>query len=330
MGKSALAIFRLLSVTRRRLYEQESAAKVRGAHLQQLKKIEAKKTRAICAELGFPTLTLAELRSVTAKKGTTCFILGSGVSVNELSRQDMDKIAASFSIGINSWVSHSFVPDAYSFEADGKNEEPSHEIQTMSRALSKKANQRPDLMLLLLRPKRVELTKRLIRVPKSLRSRAFMYGRVNFQTRELRNLDRDLTSAFALEKRRPLEEPVVFDNGATVPRMTILAALAGFSEVVLVGVDLDSRGYFWESEEGKKANPDLAANFPRSGRVSHGTLATEKRPFSNLDFMPALARVLGQEFDVQVFAGSKASALADYIPVYNWGRDDSHIPAVPE
>lgn len=302
----------------RRTYELDIASVFRGLHLRQLKNLETRKTLAIAKENGFATLTLASLQSLAEKKSSTCFILGSGSSINDLTEENLETIKRGFSIGINAWVSHGFTPDAYSFEADGLDEDPSQEIQTMTKALAEKAREKPDLALLLLRPKRADLQKRMVEIPPSLRQSSFMCGRYNLTTRRHQNLEKDLDKILSREKKRPLRVPVVVENGATVARLLTLSALAGFTKVVLVGVDLNSSGYFWQETNATPLSAQWIENYPRKNLDRHDTLETDKRPFSNLDFLTTLAPLLQKHFEVETFIGSHKSSLASRLPVYDW------------
>ena len=302
----------------RRTYEREFASVFRAVHLRIVKNAEARKTREICNENGFSELTLSTLQSLAEKKSRTCFILGSGSSVNELGDEDLETIRRGFSIGINAWVSHHFTPDAYSFEADGLSQEPSPEIQTMTRALANKVRHKPDLVLLLLRPKRSDLQKRMVKIPRDLLGSSFMYGRYNLTSKRQQNLEKDLDLILSREKRSPLSVPVVVDNGATVARLLTLSALAGFTKVVLVGIDLNSSGYFWQDEKAPRRYEELASNFPRKKLERHDTLETNNRPFSTFDFLSALATVLQKHFEIEIFIGSQKSSLAARLPVHNW------------
>jgi len=311
----------LIRAALRRTYELDIASIFRAQHLRRVKRVEARKTREICEENGFSELTLTTLRSLAEKKSRTCFILGSGSSINDLSEDDLKTIRSGFSIGINAWVSHDFIPDAYSFEADGLNQEPSGEIQTMTRALANKARHKPDLVLLLLRPKRSDLQKRMVEIPRNLRKSSFMYGRYNLTSKRQQNLQKDLDVILSREKRSPLSVPVVVDNGATVARLLTLSALAGFTKVVLVGIDLNSSGYFWQDTKGPRLYEELVGSFPREERYQHDTLETGNRPFSNLDFLSVLAPLLQKHFEIETFSGSHKSSLAPQLAVYDWRVD---------
>jgi len=252
--------------------------------------------------------------------------LGSGSSVNDLRDKDFREIEKSFSIGINAWVSHHFTPDAYSFEADGLDEAPSKEIIAMSEALALKAKENPELALFLLRPKRVGLQKRMVKIPATLVNRSFMYGRYNLVTRNPENLERDLGLVIARAEKAISSQPVIVDNGASVVRLVTLCALMGFTEIVLVGVDLNANLYFWQKREAESASDAVWESYPRKFNPRHDTLETENRPFSTQAFLIALSASVREHFGARVLVGSPGSSLASHLPLFEWSRINTPHP----
>jgi hypothetical protein len=310
----------------RKTYELPAASLLRRIHLNYISKKESFRTRQICLEMGFQELTKEGLRSIPKTAVQRCFILGSGSTVNELRDEDYREIKKGFSIGINAWVSHRFTPDAYSFEADGLDEAPSGEIVAMSEALVLKAKENPRLALFLLRPKRVGLQKRMVRVPATLTNRSFMYGRYNLVTRNPENLGRDLDLIIARAEKAISSQPVIVDNGASVSRLVTLCALMGFAEIVLVGVDLSANPYFWQESGTETADDALRASYPRGFTPRHDTLETENRPFSNQAFLIALSASVRDHFGARVLVGSPRSSLASDLPLFEWSRVNTPHP----
>jgi hypothetical protein len=310
----------------RKTYELPAASFLRRIHLNHITEKESVRTRQVCLETGFQELTRGGLRSIPRKTGERCFILGSGSTVNELCDRDFLEIENGFSIGINAWVSHHFTPDAYSFEADGLDEAPSKEIIAMSEALALKAKENPQLALFLLRPKRVGLQKRMVRIPTALANRSFMYGRYNLATRSVKNLEPDLDQIIARAGKAISSQPVVVDNGASVARLVTLCALMGFTEIVLVGVDLNTNLYFWQERGTENDNDALWESYPRKFNPRHDTLETENRPFSTEAFLIALSSSVREHFGARVLIGSPKSSLASHLTLFDWSRINTPHP----
>lgn len=229
-----------------------------------------------------------------------------------------DEIRRGYSVGINAWVSHPFLPNAFSFEADGIDAAPSEEILKMGEDLEEASRLDGTLDLLLLRPKSIELSKRMAKVPPSLAATSTMYGRLNLPTRKTSNLRRDLTRILTWIFRTHSAVNVVPDNGASVVRLIVIGALSGFKKIVLIGVDLNSSSYFWEDPF---AGPALRNDFRAYQRPSaprHDTLETDNRPFSTLDFVRELAKALREVSGTSVMVGSPDSALHDVLENFDW------------
>lgn len=307
----------------RGVYESPLLASLRKVHFERHAARESRRTRRILQALQFNPLTKKALSLLKADGKKTLFILGSGASVNRLTKLDYEQIGQGYSIGMNAWVSHSFVPDAYSFEADSSLAPPSLEIETMSAALSERALSHPDTVVLLLRPKNPGLIHRMVKVPDSLRHRTFMCGRQNLLTRTESALRKDLGALLSARYKNFEAHPVLIDNGASVVRMIGVGLFAGFKEIVLLGIDLNSSPYFWEAPDVSPANRGMRGLYQRPHNVEHDTTETFDRPYSNLLFIEELSRAAEQHFGARVYIGSEGSSLAGRLPAYNWDVNQS-------
>jgi len=302
----------------RGIYESSSLARFRGWHYKQHVDREALRTKSVLQAVEFNPLTRDAFALMRGKEARTLFILGSGSSINSLTKDKFEEIKGGYSIGLNAWVSHTFVPDAYSFESDSIPAPPSLEINSMSEALGKRALSHPDTMLLLLRPKSAQLLHRMVEVPQTLRDRAFMYGRQNLLSRTDWALRKDL-GRFLVDR---LEDfggmPVLIDNGASVVRMIEIGLFAGFKEIVLVGIDLNSSRYFWEAPDAAADHHDMRSSFRRPKNSKHDTLETIDRPYSNFLFIKELALLAPKVFNANLYLGTEGSSLAGALPRYHW------------
>jgi hypothetical protein len=302
----------------RGIYERRLLATFRKLHFEQQVGRESLRTKSVVQALGFNLLTKDALALLRGWEKKTLFILGSGASVNRLNTSHFEEIKRGYSIGMNAWVSHSFVPDAYSFEADSSPAPPSLEIRTMSDALATRALSHPGTVLLLLRPKNPALLHRMVKVPESLRPRAFMYGRHNLLTQTDSALRSDLGPLLANRVKSFETKPVLIDNGASVVRMIELGLFAGFKEIVLLGIDLNSSPYFWEAPDAPSRHRGMRDFYQRPQNNEHDTLETLERPYSNLLFIKELAFAAHRDFGASVYVGTEASSLSGTIPSYRW------------
>ena len=301
-------------------YDSQFLAVVRRSHLAALAHKESVTLREVRAGVGLSPSTPPLLLGKTDVSSKTLFILGCGSSINQLGRQHFVEMENGYSIGINAWVSHDFVPNAYSFEADRFSEPPSSELLEMSRALRDKVSVKPEIELFLLRPKRSDLMHRMVEIPPQSRDRAFMYGRVNFVSRSSKVLREDMGVVMRQRSARFGKEQVFLDNGASVVRMVGLGLVAGYEKIVLAGIDLNSNPNFWEGSDAPVQYRDMAKTYSRTPAPRHGTLETIERPFSTLSFLEAMASAAKEYFGATIFYASEGSALAGKIPKYPWAK----------
>ena len=274
----------------------------------------------IAAKLGLKVLDLRHFKLSDDKESDTLFILGSGESVSELDENQFSRIANHLSVGINLWVSHDFVPDAYSFEAGPfpplTNEIP--QMVHMGRDLA-----RPEVLtrkpkVLLLRPGAPSRESQFLPIPQQLRARTYVYGRSNvpeLYSRIAKLGVRDFLRSY-LRVRAPRH--ALPDNGATVVRMIFLGLALGYQKIVLVGIDLNRSSYFWYSPGFVKSRPELRSIFPRPVERSHDTTDTENRPHNTRELIMWIAQAVRKANGAQLFVANSSSSLATDLPVYPW------------
>ena len=244
----------------------------------------------------------------------TFFILGNGATINSLSQRDFSGIDEGFSVGLNGWPLHPYVPNVYSFEFGNDAEPLDDQLRNLvARALSKADRHRTPVMFL--RPS----SRKLPHVAEWLESldahRLWFYGRANLVTRRAKNVERDARAALRYLSRRT-SDAVLLDNGASVVRMISLALLSGFREIVLAGVDLNRSPYFWFDEDFIETHGDFRQSHPRAASDSQLTLSTENRPFSTYELICALAKVAEIDFRAKLFVAREGQSLSADLPTY--------------
>jgi hypothetical protein len=246
------------------------------------------------------------------------FILGAGPSALELSQANRERMRAGTTIGLNSWVLHDFIPDAYSFEKV----EDDHYVSVaagLSVALARKEVIFANPLVLHLRSPLGLPSRRLVSVPPELHHNTRYYGRVNVETREIRNLDADLIALLRSQRSGAIAPHVLIDSGMSVARMVSLGVLRGYRSIVLVGVDLNSSRYFFEEDPSYLTRHNLEDFNPWIFRTAnHGTEETVNRNFAASTFIPALARASLAAGGPRVYVGSPSSKLAKDLEAFAW------------
>jgi hypothetical protein len=219
-------------------------------------------------------------------------------------------------IGVNSWVLHDFIPDAYSFE-EMENDDYSAVAEGLSQALrhQKVLAARPDILHL--RPRLATPASRLVAIPTELKPKTRYYGRVLPETRRTGNLLGDLMQLVKAQMNRRIPAHILLDGGFSIARMVSLGISRGYSSIVLVGVDLTTNRYFFEEDTSHLARHGLTNFNPWISRTSsHDTEETANRSFSASQFLVALARASKTLGGPQLFVISQKSKLAIDLPLW--------------
>ena len=271
-------------------------------------------------DLGIPTLKVEWLREVS-KQPKTLFILGSGESVEDLSAAEWSIVRQNFSIGINAWPLHPFVPDVLAFEPF--NEASTDYLQLFEKVLTEKRFYRKKPKILLFRPKSERDGARYLLLPEYLKVNARIYGRYVPISRNLRTLEGEIVAIDALQRRRLVADSLVLDSGASVIRMVSLGMRLGFADIVLLGVDLNGGQYFWEKNTTRVSDRGLTSFSPGFSRPLHQTMSREDKPFIVTEILNTLQRIL-QTKNRSLFAGSANSRLASDLPVWDWSQFETN------
>lgn len=252
------------------------------------------------------------------KGSTDFFILGSGPSVLELRDSDFERIRTGTSVGLNSWVLHDFVPDAYSFE-EMENDDYVSVAATISRLLGQARITAARPLILHLRPKPQTPSRRLVTIPRALVRNLRYYGRTTVECKCTRNLEHDLTKLIEMKKMRKIPDYVLLDSGSSAARIASLGIARGFARIVLVGVDLNTSDYFFDRDQRFLSRHGLTGFNPSERRTTrHDTEETFNRPFASSEFLVALSNASLRVGGAQIYVGSASSKLAAELPVFPW------------
>lgn len=277
---------------------------------------DAAGTRMMADRLGLAVLDTDFLLQLRAKS-PTLVVLGSGESVEEITPSQWEIIGDCVSVGINSWLVHDFIPDIYCFEQEQSSLD--EDTDSLSKLLREEEVVSRAPAVLLLRPHAETSSDRIVEIPAGLLEQTRVYGRTAVVTQNRRNLVRDLRRLIRYSVQGQVPESVAIDEGMSVARMLSLGVRAGFSSIVLVGVDLNSTQYFFDINPYYLTRRGMEDYNPWKKRGSvHGTEETETRTFAASTFIPAFAEAARQELGTNVYVSSSSSALAVHLPVVDF------------
>lgn len=253
-------------------------------------------------------LKMADIRA--KKQSDTLYILGSGGSINRLTDQQWQDISSGDSFGINHWLLHSFVPTYYAFE-NSKPESRAIYFNNFAKVWDRYAN---TLMLYKDGPRG---KKRFHMVPESFRDRFYLLDNPSLPILSVSQIDlamRFLRRLLKWNRRR--KKLTLFRKRASLLTIVEFGLAAGYRNIVLCGVDLNTSEFFYDA-----IRDDLTAKGylvpqpvhhdgihktenPRHGEV---TVSQLLRKFNDIVLMPE---------GVKLYIGSQSSALADWLPYY--------------
>jgi hypothetical protein len=260
--------------------------------------------------------------SILDRSGSdTLFILGSGWSINSMTAKMFSQIGKHQSVGINFWFFHDFVPSLFSFDAGKVADTEKFELQKSLVALGLLFS-KPDLILarpkvLYLRPYQLDKAY-LVPVPPQLRDQVWVYGRANLLSGTRAALLTDLKLVLRKIATGTLPPAILPDNGSSVVRLIFLGLAQGFRNIVLAGIDLDSRPHFWLSSDDRARYPEYIKLFPEPDSEPHGTTRAVDRPIGTLEFIEILNQAMSEQASGKLWVASPDSELSHVLPQFEW------------
>lgn len=280
---------------------------------------DAAATRRAANTIGVSTLDTRNPRALMGGQASeTLFILGSGPSVNKLNSQNFEEVERGFSIGVNSWILHPFVPNVYAFEPS-ESIDYLNESKVLREVLARKLEEGNDSRILHLRPHASTSEALEVLPPVLFKHRFSYYGRTALTTHLVSNLERDLTRLLQAHSQERLPSQILLDSGGSVGRMVSLGIFFGFQKIVLIGVDLSHNQYFFEDDPSYLEHLGIASYNPWKSRTKHHeTQQRTNRAFVATEFLGTLAKVSKARGGPEVFVANKQSLLSQVMPQYEW------------
>lgn len=237
------------------------------------------------------------------KQSDTLFILGTGRSVLKLGDDDWATIGAADTVGLNFWMLHDFVPTYYMFEPA---KTPERETAFLD-AISGRVERYRDVLFL---ANGRTGGRRIDTFPGPLRNQLYLYAPYYLPV--------DSTSVVTMALRvwhRGLRLGLVGLEHAIHHRSSLSAAvafglLAGYRALVLVGVDLNHAGHFYDGSAGAPVEPTdrtIHATADPDRRVRRLTIDTYLDLFEKLALRPR---------GVRLYLAHDGSRLHPRHPVY--------------
>lgn len=245
------------------------------------------------------------------KKSDTIFILGSGPSINDITKKQWNVIANNDSIGFNWWFVHDFVPTFYVFQS-------AH-----------------DQMLKILEDKYLSYKN----VPFLIRGSAFARGSFDFSDKRFNLLktspvyfvnEYPISASCAIKPDllyRYMDALGLMTYGEIAPfipkwrgTLGLLISLAyqmGYKNIVLCGMDMHNADHFWDYPpyNSLKQKYDL----PGVGHANIKTFTdTKTSPNTVPVYVYTLSQWMTEKNNVSVFIANQSTVLYPRIETYNF------------
>lgn len=277
--------------------------------LNEIRDIQAAKLqKKIAHKYGLQIINLDELSRHNHK---TFFILGSGDTINDLTAQQWEAIDNGFSVGMNKWLLHDFIPDATSLEKDW-HKDFYEQLYQSGRLLNSK------FKFLFYPSGNVNSYNGF---PFDFDSRIIDKIRLHNGARMISGTRDELGALHRSENflhtvRKKLEiQGLNFEQKGSVYRLVQFALAAGFTHVVFCGVDLNNTKYFWENDDFENTTKaEISHLNDQSGKI-HATEVKEKNALPISEVIKSLAQAL--QGKVMFQTSSNKSKLAEIIDVWD-------------
>lgn len=246
------------------------------------------------------------------------FILGSGSSIDTISQEHWREIAHSRSVGINYWVLHPFLPDYIFCENSDRGQNAKSPLELVVGLPS--LNSRPGLLYSGRYPRG---TLDFLRLSCTQRETVLL-PRMTLLTKSQEELRRDLDFFFGLLKPLRLRS-IALDAGTSVSRVVTAALMAGWSEIVLVGFDLDAN-YFREIESYFKAvgvsllSPSTSTTRKAGKDYVHPTNNMNRGALRTEDFIVLVDEIARMRNLGKILNGGRAENFNKRLEKYDWGQ----------
>lgn len=265
---------------------------------------ELRRRRATMSEEANFSSSPIDLSKLAQKRNRqTLYILGTGSSVNQISKEQWSLIAKEDSIGLNFWPIHDFVPTYWMFEASRDRERNARLVELFE---EKKVEYRGTTILI----------KSISSIADDFFGDFFKRQVAIMPVRDIALPDQNrslmrlvLRSTFDISMK--FRHSVIYGRGS-MSLAVMLGIRLGYSNIVFVGCDLNDGSYFWDGDGRFSKYPSGITNAP------HNILKRESLQVNILDVIREVAP-LAVGRGAFLYTLNPNSALAEVIPSWSFG-----------
>lgn len=248
------------------------------------------------------------------------FVLGSGASINNLTKEEWEEIRNSDSLGFNFWIVHDYVPDFYFFETPSTEDRRSVLYNLLERR-SKEYKKSPIIIKDITGVFSDDLEiPDFTKIPRKYSNNLFISRdiRIPWDKKDSRSYRKALQFFDSIGWLKQVDNRVKynFQTKASLSMMIFFGYILGYEEIILCGVDLNNTNYFYEDDVeyyeqiGRPVPPNV-----QEGDI-HKTIDESKNDITIDEIITMIDEVILSPNDVDLYIGSEASALYPNLPYY--------------
>lgn len=254
----------------------------------------------------------------SSKSNDTIYLLGSGPSINTLSKKHFDEMEQNTTIGFNYWFLHEFIPDMYLFQVP-PTPYSNDFLKNFVRLYDTKRK-----------------SKIIMRGTWPENNEKVMQESIEMVLQEWDTYYQNIIPIHS-DTGTDIEEMIRFFSGlgcfnfnkmsdfsvkwrATITLLISIAYQAGFRNIVLCGIDMLDEKHFWDDS----SYDDITKTF---GMLPDPNRATGIRNMSSPNFGNSVPRYIKKikehaaKDDVRIYLGTKGSALEKELPQWLYECD---------
>lgn len=240
----------------------------------------------------------------------TLFILGSGESLSMLTQAQWDLIKQHDSAGCNFSIIHDFVPNLFFIEGV----KPLTRYTCFTEHARKKQDSYSKIPWIVLHEAWLHAGNDIKDMPEPIQPQFHWNIPISFRITNMSKLKKALLK---WNRARKSGNTRLFAHGGSIGMMISAALVAGYRNIVLCGVDLKSRHYFWEVDEHyKNQGPENI-----SGQI-HETVDPKsiyrKNSIPADQYLALLNELILKPDNIKLYVSNDYSKLSDSFPVYEF------------
>lgn len=258
--------------------------------------------------------SMEDFRAALNRSSDTVFILGSGASINSLTKSQWRSIERADSFGLNFWPIHEFVPTCYVFE-EPRDPERSEALYAI---LQSKADAYRHVPIIAKTADKLNLE----RFPSVLRPNLVLSANVALPVNDEASLRRALVHMRDRGSLEGLEAlRVIPFKRASITYLIFLGLFLGYRKIVLCGVDLRDTGYFYDQHRSRYQAAGLPVPITGQTGTVHRTFDRGVGELTVDRIVYAIDELVLRPAGVQLRVAHESSALHPRVPGYFDSRE---------